>query len=215
MTEDRVILFAYEPDEDDPRFSVTLGPVLDTSMEFAATLMRIHAQRFGGPELTARPLSEFDFESKVSTFNWLNSITRTDPDQPDQSQSDTELALCHHRLKELEKKLVEVAECWGGPSSAERVLPPFFNVPEDDRSLALIELEASTPALRKESGEWISNKQASKLLDVQVDTLSSYRKFGETSSDRMFGRDSYGRIWRRAGTPQSHPWYLRSSVVEE
>lgn len=77
------------------------------------------------------------------------------------------------------------------------------------------ELERDTPELDTQGGEWIKNKKAARLLGVEVSTLCVYRSDshgGRTSEDKMFGIDYQGRIWRRVGTPRSHPWYLRSSL---
>jgi predicted DNA-binding transcriptional regulator AlpA len=76
-------------------------------------------------------------------------------------------------------------------------------------------LEASTPPLDEESGKWVTNKEAAVIDAIEVRSLAVYRSNGAQTSDRMFGVDSDGRIWRRARTPGSHPWYLRSSLRAE
>ncbi|MEQ8847416.1 hypothetical protein [Botrimarina sp.] len=74
------------------------------------------------------------------------------------------------------------------------------------------ELEKATPPLSHETGQWVKNTRAAELEGLSTGTLSDYRLPGEKTADKMFGRDKDGRIWRRQGTANAHPWYLRSSL---
>jgi len=77
-------------------------------------------------------------------------------------------------------------------------------------------LASTTPALNTSNGQWISNKVAAKLDGVTPASLTDYRKpskNGIRDANKMLGCDCHGRIWRRAGTPQAHVWYLRSTLV--
>ncbi len=66
------------------------------------------------------------------------------------------------------------------------------------------------------SDAWVSNKEAAALEGSNARSLHTYRWAGGVhSEDSMMGRDKHGRIWRRCGTPNAHPWYLRSSLTSE
>ena len=75
------------------------------------------------------------------------------------------------------------------------------------------ELEATIPPLDKSDGTWVKNTAAARLENVETRTLSSYRNKGVMNESKTLGRDVFGRQWRRDGTPGSHPWYLRSTLV--
>ncbi|MGO8691869.1 MAG: hypothetical protein ACLQLG_19780 [Thermoguttaceae bacterium] len=74
------------------------------------------------------------------------------------------------------------------------------------------ELESKTPPLDRGSGKWVNNKRAADLEGVGTRTLADYRTQGIKNTAGTFGRDKDGRIWRREGTPRSHPWYLRLTL---
>ena len=74
-------------------------------------------------------------------------------------------------------------------------------------------LEEDTPALDRKNGKWLSNKKAAQAESVETRSLAKYRYKGYVNSDSTFGVDCDQRIWRREGTPTSHPWYLKSSLV--
>ena len=94
--------------------------------------------------------------------------------------------------------------------------PPVGKVsPETQTDSEIAKLEAETPSLDRENGNWVSNKTAAKIEGIQAETLADYRKVGIRNSERKLGRDHDGRVWRREGTPNSHPWYLKSSLVNE
>jgi hypothetical protein len=76
-------------------------------------------------------------------------------------------------------------------------------------------LERVTPPLDREDGKWVNNKRAAILEGFMTETLGTYRKSGIQNSDKTLGCDQEGRIWRRNGTPKSHPWYLRSTLLTE
>ena len=80
---------------------------------------------------------------------------------------------------------------------------------------ALASLETETPAFSSDSGLWVRNKRAAELDGVETETLRTYRYAGSKNTEGTFGRDSDGRVWRRPGTPNSHPWYLRSTLRSE
>ncbi len=73
-------------------------------------------------------------------------------------------------------------------------------------------LESKTPPLDRDSGKWIKNKRAADLEGIETRTLADYRTQGIKTADGNLGRDKDGRVWRRKGTPRSHPWYLRSTL---
>ena len=81
-----------------------------------------------------------------------------------------------------------------------------------DAAKAIADLEKATPPLDKDSGKWVRNKRAAEIDGLETRTLSAYRRLGIKNADRSLGRDPDRRIWRREGTPGSHPWYLRSSL---
>jgi hypothetical protein len=76
-------------------------------------------------------------------------------------------------------------------------------------------LENSTLSFDATNGQWIKNKVAARIEGLETRTLADYRQDGISNPDRSLGRDKDGRIWRRPGTPTSHPWYLRSSLVKK
>jgi hypothetical protein len=75
---------------------------------------------------------------------------------------------------------------------------------------ALQELKSTTPKLTTGDGIWVSNKLAAKLEGVKTRTLADYRCNG--ISNGLLGRDHQGRVWRKPGTKNSHPLYLRSTL---
>lgn len=77
---------------------------------------------------------------------------------------------------------------------------------------ALDALEKTTPSINREDGSWVTNKLAARIDGLEPRTLANYRREGQKTADGMFGRDKDGRIWRRLGTPSSHPCYLRSTL---
>lgn len=68
------------------------------------------------------------------------------------------------------------------------------------------------PPLDVASGQWLKNTTAAAIEGLETETLATYRADGKTSPDKMSGIDKQGRMWRRQGTPNSHPWYLRSTL---
>jgi len=74
------------------------------------------------------------------------------------------------------------------------------------------QLELDTPKLDRQNGQWVSNKKAAAQEGIETRTLAKYRTDGKANPDKTFGRDNDGRVWRRDGTPSSHPWYLKSSL---
>ena len=74
-------------------------------------------------------------------------------------------------------------------------------------------LEKSTPPLDKDSGKWVRNKRAAEIEGLETATLRKYRNQGIQVDGKDLGLDIDGRVWRREGTPKSHPWYLRSTLI--
>jgi hypothetical protein len=73
-------------------------------------------------------------------------------------------------------------------------------------------LEKTTPPLDRDSGKWVNNKRAAEIEGVETRTLADYRTQGIKNAAGTLGRDKDGRVWRREGTPNAHPWYLRSTL---
>lgn len=69
------------------------------------------------------------------------------------------------------------------------------------------QIRASTPPLDQHNLEWLPLKQVVKELNIKPGTLGGHRRAGWTDDDHMLGCDSHGRVWRRALTKGSHPWY--------
>ncbi len=74
-------------------------------------------------------------------------------------------------------------------------------------------IEKDTPPLDRNSGNWVSNKRAADIEGIGARTLADYRSLGIKNAAGNLGRDTYGRVWRREGTPRAHPWYLRSTLL--
>jgi hypothetical protein len=79
----------------------------------------------------------------------------------------------------------------------------------------LRDLERTIPPLDTQSTKWVKNKRAAQIEGLETRTLSSYRNQGIQKADKTLGRDKDGRVWRRQGTPNSHPWYLRSTLLSQ
>lgn len=79
----------------------------------------------------------------------------------------------------------------------------------------LAKLESDTPSFDRENGLWVRNKLAASLEGLETGTLKTYRYGGIKNADGTLGSDTDGRVWRRPGTPNSHPWYLRSTLKSE
>lgn len=112
----------------------------------------------------------------------------------------TELLL--HKLREL------------SPDVMERV--GLFSARQSDpiEDVDLEELERTTPPCSRGDGQWVTGQKAAEIEGLVTDTLKSYRHRGVMNSEKTFGRDRDGRIWRRDGTPRSHPKYLRRTLRE-
>jgi hypothetical protein len=71
------------------------------------------------------------------------------------------------------------------------------------------------PPLEINSSDWIKNTVAANLDGVQTETLGDYRgkRIAQyVADDNMSGIDRDGRMWRRAGTSNSHPFYYVPSL---
>ena len=112
----------------------------------------------------------------------------------------TELLL--HKLRELSTDVMERVGLFSAQQSD----------PVEDVDLE--ELERTTPPYSREDGQWVTGKRAAEIEGLETDTLKSYRHRGVMNSEKTFGRDRDGRIWRRDGTPRSHPRYLRRTLRE-
>lgn len=97
--------------------------------------------------------------------------------------------------------------------------PPTTDVvapsPQAVADQVLIDLEEATPQLDKNNGQWVKNKVAANLDGIETGSLKTYRYQGQKNSDKNFGCDVNGRVWRRAGTERSHPWYLKKSLTSQ
>jgi hypothetical protein len=71
------------------------------------------------------------------------------------------------------------------------------------------------PPLNQNDGQWVKNTVAAKMDGVESATLATYRTSGQISEDKMCGIDKDGRKWRKQGTPNAHPFYLRSSLKSQ
>ena len=89
------------------------------------------------------------------------------------------------------------------------------NSPPTRQVISIEELEAQTPPFHRDSALWVRNTRAAKLEGVETETLKSYRYGGVHNTEKTLGRDPDGRVWRRPGTSNSHPWYLRSTLKSE
>lgn len=87
------------------------------------------------------------------------------------------------------------------------IMEPLDNTKKD-----INELEKTTPKFDPLSNDWIKSKALSKQLNLTTGSLATYRANGLQTDDKRFGKDQDGRIWRRPGTPRSHPWYYRPSI---
>ena len=76
-------------------------------------------------------------------------------------------------------------------------------------------LTKNIPPFSKISGKWVNNKKAAEIEGVETRTLADYRVQGIKNVAGNLGRDKDGRVWRREGTPNSHPWYLRSTLLSK
>jgi len=85
-----------------------------------------------------------------------------------------------------------------------------------DIEAELAALERDTPALDKESRQWVSDEETAEIEKVGTKTLLNYRSKGQKNSKGDFGRDKYGRIWRKDGaTSGKRIFYLRESLVNQ
>jgi len=71
------------------------------------------------------------------------------------------------------------------------------------------------PPLSTEDDRWVTSKAAATLESLKAGTLRAYRNRGVQTDDKNCGIDSEGRPWRRTGTPRSHPYYLKSSLLSQ
>ena len=94
-----------------------------------------------------------------------------------------------------------------GPDRAVKAGKQYHRAADD-----LADLEKTAPLFNADGGRWVRNKVAAKLEGIATRSLARYRGKGLTADDGSLGRDPDGRIWRRPGTPSSHPWYLRSTL---
>jgi len=79
----------------------------------------------------------------------------------------------------------------------------------------LADIEAETPELDTESGDWIAaRKENQENFGVLISSLKKYRLKAEGGRklNEYFGVDRDGRKWRRKGTPASTVYYLKSSL---
>lgn len=84
---------------------------------------------------------------------------------------------------------------------------------QEDGILGLSPLLSDIPALNTTDGSWVTSKLAATLEGIATRTLATYRSKGESTPDKMAGRDPQRRLWRKKGTLNAHPWYLKSSLT--
>lgn len=94
------------------------------------------------------------------------------------------------------------------------------NVSDDPKNCqpkpqGIAQLLSGVPALNTADGSWVRCKLAASLQGIETRTLAKYRSQGESTPDKMGGRDPQLRLWRRQGTPSAHPWYLKSSLASQ
>ena len=95
---------------------------------------------------------------------------------------------------------------------ARRVEQILKDIPSGDGDDTFQKLENETPTFDRDSGLWVRNKKAAELEGVETGTLRQYRHNGKQNANKTLGRDTGGRVWRRVGNPNSHPWYLRATL---
>ncbi|MCA9289473.1 MAG: hypothetical protein KDA05_12855 [Phycisphaerales bacterium] len=95
---------------------------------------------------------------------------------------------------------------------AKQIFPAKRNSPKQPVERTPEDIRQSTPALNTNSPNWVPLKEAAQRADVQSKTLGDHRRDGWTDEDEMLGRDTKGRVWRRAKTRRSHPWYLEATI---
>lgn len=135
-------------------------------------------------DFCAHILEGVEFPSAIATPPYLRGLSRAG-------------------LMELLERLESDNEREPSVDSADTSETPFVDIDE---------LKRITPRLDRENGEWVSNRKAAKLEGLDTETLGKYRRQGLKTADDTFGRDIYGRMWRREGTPNSHPFYLRRTL---
>ena len=99
-----------------------------------------------------------------------------------------------------------------------RALGPATGPPRDrlsDEGHAETAPAPDIPPFDSQSGEWCTARIAAQIENLKAATLGTYRRkpmAQYVSKDKMSGEDRDGRLWRRTGTPGSHPWYYRPSL---
>lgn len=165
-----------------------------------------HIRRAPNPRMVSTRL-EWAKSAVNQVHFWLED--RDINGQPDRPVNFDDLELTDCELSKLLKFLLRLsADRNGEVANADAAVDR-----DADLSDMIDKLEALTPSLNKTNGEWVNNKRAASLEGIEARTLSSYRSKGAANDDGNFGRDNDGRVWRREGTPKSHPWYLRSTLV--
>ncbi len=143
----------------------------------------------------------------LAGHRWLQGVvgpngrlSKLDGDRAAQAVRDAERCLA--RLLDA----VSIAE----PATVE----PAATSPQAE-SMEIAELERITPPLVKHDGQWVNNKTAAELEGLQPRSLASYRGLGIQNAARNLGRDPDGRVWRRTGTDNAHPWYLKITLKSQ
>jgi hypothetical protein len=145
-------------------------------------------------------------------------------ESPDREQARRDLAALHCeacRLVDFLRELESLPLVVKKPRKRKRKADPKAVQKQNKRKRGtagepkVSALEKSTPPLSRTSGEWVSNKRAASIEGVETRTLADYRVPGIKNAGSTIGRDKDGRVWRREGTPHSHPWYLRATLLSK
>lgn len=164
--------------------SMSAAPLADDRRLFACVAARL-AQSRAGPAVECRFRAEPPHPGQSYDWDWLR-----------------------HTLRAF-ATLVRIEGARLGARDSGQSLVPAADIVSKH---TLAELERVTPPFHRSNGQWVKNKRAAEMEGVLTRTLADYRVAGVATADGRFGSDTDGRIWRRPGTVNSHPWYLVSSL---
>ncbi len=185
-----------------------------------APIMKHHI--WGKGEVQAHISRLWDPWAKADAARLVSEIQRLTKRTPDRAVDRAQAMVAELRARVLAACEAYKNECQAASKRAKEPSEP--STTEQTRLDALAAACRSSgfagppdiPPLDKDSGKWVTNKLAAKLDGPKVETLAKYRQPGQAqwvSRDGMGGVDRDGRMWRRTGTPRSHPWYLRSTLT--
>ncbi|QDU86782.1 hypothetical protein Pla175_01330 [Pirellulimonas nuda] len=160
-----------------------------------------------------RPLLDVNYELQVRTDYW-RTLAQFSMDfervvaEFESFLSDVASPVAEGERPEPESITTRVASP-GSLSPVEGSEINWKNSPETLRELWWV------PQLDRENGEWVRNKRAAVLEGLTVQTLRTYRGLGKSDTESCLGEDPDGRVWRKNGSSNTHPWYLRSTLKSE